>query len=81
MRGISWGGFNSLQVAAAAPPALKAIVTQCATDNRYTDDAHYVGGALTYDDLEWAADFKNVLVAPPDPQSSVTVGGRCGLSG
>jgi putative CocE/NonD family hydrolase len=67
MRGISWGGFNSLQVAATAPPALKGIVTQCATDNRYTDDAHYVGGALTYDDLEWAADFKNVLVAPPDP--------------
>jgi len=67
MRGISWSGFNSLQVAAAAPPELKAIVTQCATDNRYTDDAHYVGGALTYDDLEWAAEFKNVLVAPPDP--------------
>ena len=67
MRGISWGGFNSLQVAAAAPPALKAIVTQCATDNRYTDDAHYVGGALTFDDIEWGADFKNVLVTSPDP--------------
>jgi uncharacterized protein len=68
MRGISWGGFNSLQVAAAAPPALKAIVTQCATDNRYTDDAHYVGGVLTFDDLEWGADFKLVLVSPPDPE-------------
>jgi uncharacterized protein len=68
MRGISWGGFNSLQVAAAAPPALKAIITQCATDNRYTDDAHYVGGALTFDDLEWGAEFKLVLVAPPDPE-------------
>ncbi len=67
MRGISWGGFNSLQVAAAAPPALKAIVTQCATDNRYTDDAHYVGGALTFDDLEWGDDFKLVLVNSPDP--------------
>jgi uncharacterized protein len=68
MRGISWSGFNSLQVAAANPPALKAIITQCATDNRYTDDSHYVGGALTFDDLEWAAQFKNVLVAPPDPE-------------
>jgi putative CocE/NonD family hydrolase len=67
MRGISWGGFNSLQVAALAPPELKAIMTHCATDNRYTDDAHYVGGELTFDDLEWAAEFKNVLVAPPDP--------------
>lgn len=68
MRGISWGGFNSLQVAAVQPPALKAIVTQCATDNRYTDDAHYVGGALTFDDLEWGADFKLVLATPPDPE-------------
>ena len=27
MTGISWGGFNSLQVAARRPPALKAIIT------------------------------------------------------
>ncbi len=68
MRGISWGGFNSLQVAAKRPPALKAIITQCATDNRYTDDAHYVGGTLTFDMLDWGAQFKTVLVGPPDPQ-------------
>jgi len=68
MRGISWSGFNSLQVAAAQPPALKAIISQCASDNRYTDDSHYVGGALTYDDLEWAAEFKIDLVTPPDPE-------------
>jgi putative CocE/NonD family hydrolase len=67
MRGISWGGFNSLQLAALAPPALKAIVPQCATDNRYTDDAHYVGGALTLDNYDWGAEFKTVLVGPPDP--------------
>ncbi|TMJ36835.1 MAG: CocE/NonD family hydrolase [Alphaproteobacteria bacterium] len=29
MIGISWGGFNGLQVAARKPPALKAIVTLC----------------------------------------------------
>jgi putative CocE/NonD family hydrolase len=67
MRGISWGGFNSLQAAALAPPALKAIIPQCATDNRYTDDAHYVGGALTLDNYDWGAEFKTVLVGPPDP--------------
>ena len=67
MRGISWGGFSSLQAAALAPPSLKAIVPQCASDNRYTDDAHYVGGALTLDDLDWGAEFKTVLVGPPDP--------------
>ena len=67
MRGISWGGFNSLQIAARTPPALKAIITHCATDNRYTDDAHYVGGALTFDQLDWGAQFKTVLAGPPDP--------------
>lgn len=67
MRGISWSGFNTLQVAARSPPALKAIMPQCATDNRYTDDAHYVGGALTLNNYEWGAEFKIVMVEPPDP--------------
>ena len=44
MMGISWGGFNALQVAARQPPALKAIVTLCSTDDRYADDIHYKGG-------------------------------------
>jgi putative CocE/NonD family hydrolase len=43
MMGISWGGFNALQVAARRPPALKAIVTLCSTDDRYRDDVHYMG--------------------------------------
>ena len=46
MMGISWGGFNGLQIAARRPPALKAIVTICSTDDRYADDAHYMGGTL-----------------------------------
>ena len=44
MVGISWGGFNGLQVAALRPPALKAIVTVCSTDDRYADDVHFMGG-------------------------------------
>ena len=44
--GISWGGFNGLQVAARRPPALKAIITLCSTDDRYADDTHFMGGAL-----------------------------------
>ena len=43
MTGISWGGFNALQVAALKPPALKAIITVCSTDDRYADDVHYMG--------------------------------------
>src|SRR5699024_5887353 len=36
MMGISWGGFNALQVAARRPPSLGAIVSASSTDDRYT---------------------------------------------
>ena len=46
MIGKSWGGFNGLQVAAHAPPELKAVVSVCSTDDRYADDVHYIGGCV-----------------------------------
>jgi len=46
MMGKSWGGFNSLQVAARRPPALKAVIAVGFTDDRYNDDIHYKGGCL-----------------------------------
>jgi len=46
MFGSSYGGFNSLQVGMHRPPALKAICPMYFTDNRYTDDCHYKGGAM-----------------------------------
>ena len=68
MMGISWGGFNGLQIAARRPPALKAIVTICSTDDRYADDAHYMGGTfLTTAGLEWAFFFFGLMCLPPDP--------------
>ena len=68
MMGISWGGFNGLQIAARRPPALKAIVTICSTDDRYADDAHYMGGALlAVDGLEWPSFFFASMCLPPDP--------------
>jgi predicted acyl esterase len=67
MRGISWGGFSTLQVAALAPPALKAIMPMCATDMRFANDAHYVGGAPGLTNLKWAAGFELVMAGPPDP--------------
>ena len=68
MMGISWGGFNGLQIAARRPPALKAIVTICSTDDRYADDAHYMGGTLlTTAALEWAFFFFGLMCLPPDP--------------
>jgi putative CocE/NonD family hydrolase len=67
MRGVSWGGFSTLQAAALAPPALKAIMPMCASDMRYTDDAHYIGGVFALTGLKWATSFKVVMAAPPDP--------------
>src|SRR5438270_3896315 len=64
MMGISWGGFNGLQIAARRPPALKAIVTICSTDDRYADDAHYMGGTLLTAGLEWPSCFFGCMCLP-----------------
>ena len=67
MMGISWGGFNSLQIAALQPPELKAIITVCSTDDRYADDVHYMGGCLLGDNLSWASTMFAYNACPPDP--------------
>jgi putative CocE/NonD family hydrolase len=67
MIGISWGGFNGLQVAARRPAALKAVVSLCSTDDRYADDVHYMGGALLTDNLRWASTMFGFQTRPPDP--------------
>lgn len=67
MMGISWGGFNALQVAARRPPSLGAILTVCSTDDRYTDDVHYMGGCLLSDNLSWASTMFAYNSCPPDP--------------
>jgi hypothetical protein len=68
MFGKSWGGFNSLQVAALRPPALKAIVSVDSTDDRYADDVHYMGGCLLGSDmLSWASTMLAYNARPPDP--------------
>lgn len=69
MIGISWGGFNGLQIAAMRPPALKAIITCCSTDDRYEDDVHYMGGALLIDNLSWASIMFGRNTLPPDPRN------------
>jgi putative CocE/NonD family hydrolase len=67
MMGKSWGGFNSLQVAARRPPALKAIITVGFTDDRYNDDIHYKGGCLLNDNLWWGAIMLAYQSRPGDP--------------
>ena len=67
MMGISWGGFNGLQVAARRPPALKTVISLCSTDDRYADDVHFMGGALLTDNLRWASTMFAYQSRPPDP--------------
>ncbi len=67
MMGISWGGFNALQVAARRPPALRAIITVCSTDDRFADDAHYIGGALLGENMGWGSAFFMQQGRAPDP--------------
>jgi len=61
MWGISYGGFTAIQVATLQPPHLKAIVPMYATDDRYTDDVHYLGGCLT------ASEFALLLAMARQP--------------
>ncbi|WP_084351029.1 CocE/NonD family hydrolase [Millisia brevis] len=69
MFGISWGGFNCLQLAARRPAALHAIVTCCSTDDRYDNDVHYVGGAVLGIDMSaWAATMLAFTARPPRPE-------------
>ncbi len=68
MIGISWGGFNGLQIAALRPPELGAVITLCSTDDRYADDVHHMGGCLLGDNLSWASTMLSHNSCPPDPQ-------------
>ena len=69
MIGESWSAINSLMVAARddCPAALKAVVVNCGSDDRYNDDVHYMGGAMMMDNIGWASSMWGWLPSPPDP--------------
>jgi len=73
MIGISWGGFNGLQIAAMQPEALKAVISVASSDDRYADDVHHMRGCLLGDNLSWASTMFAYNSLPPDP---ATVGTR-----
>jgi uncharacterized protein len=68
MTGVSWGGFNTVQVAMRRPPALAAIAPIHFTVDRYRNDVHYVGGSLQ---VRESGDWPGSMVAenglPPVP--------------
>ncbi len=68
MWGTSYSGFNSLQIAAERPPALKAVCAIYSSDDRWTDDVHWRGGALRLVDLvDYDHYMTPMAVLPPVP--------------
>lgn len=68
MFGKSWGAYNSFQVAAKQPPALKAIAPVMGTDDRWLEDIHFYGGVLANDNFWWGSIMQLYNALPPDPQ-------------
>jgi putative CocE/NonD family hydrolase len=66
MFGISWGGFNSIQMAGLNPPALKAIIAVDATEDLYQDDVHFMDGIMHLDSWEMSQDLDNARPGAPD---------------
>jgi predicted acyl esterase len=66
MFGISWGGFNSLQMAMRHPPALKAILAVDATAELFHDDVHYIDGMAHIDEFELNMDMAEGWTGAPD---------------
>ena len=48
------------------PPALKAIIAACATEELFHDDIHYIDGLMHADEYEMAMDLELGLTRAPD---------------
>ena len=66
MYGISWGGFNALQMAMRNPPELKAIIAIDATEELFHDDIHYIDGLMHVDEFELNMDMAPGITGAPD---------------
>ena len=66
MLGISWGGFNSIQMALRKPPALKAILAVAATEELFKEDVHYMDGIFHVDEFELTMDLDQGRPGAPD---------------
>ena len=66
MFGLSWGGFNSIQMAMRNPPALKTIIAMMATEELFQEDVHYMDGIMHTDSWMLSHDLYNSMPAAPD---------------
>jgi uncharacterized protein len=80
MIGISWGGFNGLQIAARQPEALKTIITVGSTDDRYATDIHWVGASQRITSIG-RPPCSPIMICHRIPKSLAKNGAQCGMSG
>ena len=66
MFGISWGGFNAIQMAMRNPPALGAFVSVMATEYLYQEDVHYMDGIMHTDSWMMSNDLYNAMPGAPE---------------
>jgi putative CocE/NonD family hydrolase len=68
MFGISWGGFQAIQTADAAPPELKAIIPCSFAPDRYHYSQVYRGGCVLLRSIRWSTQMFGYKSRAPDPQ-------------
>ena len=68
MMGISWGGFNGMQIASMHPEPLKAVISIGTTVDRYNDDIHYKNGCHLDSDFYWSNMMLTYASRAPDPE-------------
>lgn len=66
MFGVSWSGFNSIQLAMRRPPELKAILAMHASDDIFHDDVHYTDGVMHLDTYHLFINHETGLPRTPD---------------
>jgi uncharacterized protein len=77
MFGISWGAFNSIQMAMRGPPALKAILAIEGTEALFKEDVHYMDGIMHVDEFEVSMDLDQGRSGAPDfPLDEATLAKR-----
>ena len=64
--GISWGGFNALQIAARPTSRVDAVVSVASTVDRFATDVHFKGGCVLGTDMApWSATMLCFDARPP----------------
>lgn len=66
MWGISWGGFNAVQVALRNPPHLEAILAAHTSDDLFKNDVHYIDGIFGVDEYMLSINHMTGFMRSPD---------------